>query len=38
MKQDQKREAEQYIIFGIRFRPGHCHVWYRNIWYDFKQN
>ena len=33
-----KREAEQYIIFGIRFRPGHCHVWYRNIWYDFKQN
>ena len=38
MKQDKKREAEQYIIFGIRFRPGHCHVWYRNIWYDFKQN
>ena len=35
---DVYKRQEQYIIFGIRFRPGHCHVWYRNIWYDFKQN
>ena len=38
MKQDKKEKQNNILYSVLRFSPGHCHVWYRNIWYDFKQN
>ena len=38
MKQDKKEKRNNILYSVLGFVLGIANVWYRNIWYDFKQN